>query len=328
MNTATTMKNHKLVKLLLPLVLICIVSFGSASRSSAQISDVFSTAFKTFAGFNVWTVVPAYLGGAKSATGFPFSTNSNQYTWGYSVKFKPLGFGDLIKDNTTISRTQVSITFSALSGSVVLVEYDTNVYSQQTGARVGGGIYRTTIGRTIGDALPTSTSLTSYDTARTREYGLTLNLGYSGTPTLSYQEGGFSTNFSINSLFLTAVTRPFPKKLPGLAFGGSLYVPSITNVPAQFVGSANDTTRLRITSALAFSPELFIGVATDDVLLFTLPKGSDVFLDFGYRWQTFRSITYTGPDGKEPANVSHLPTVIDASNFYLKLGLSFNVFGS
>jgi hypothetical protein len=327
MNIVTTMKNFKLMKLLLPLILICIVSFGSASRSSAQISDVFSTAFKSLAGFNFWIAQPNYVGKINQEPAPDAATAWSRREFAYSVKFTPLAYGAIVNKDTHTTVIQTS--FRSLSGSLVEVTYDTTVLGTKSTDTLRKGTYRVLMNRSTGDSLPRSITNTYFDTIKKRERALSLSMGYAVTPSFEFKDAGLTASSSISSLFLTAVTRPFPGE-HWFSVGMSLYLPSLSNVPARYSANTPDTggTRLRMTSATTFAPEFFLSINTDRHVFSFLPEGFEIFLDGGYKWQRFRSVTYTGQDGKEPANVSSLPTVIDAINFYVKVGLSFNVFGS
>jgi hypothetical protein len=311
------MKNHKLVKSLLPLVLICLVTFGSVNRCSAQISDVFSTAFKALSGFNFTYSVPvAYAGVGSHSTSNPI---------GYSVKFAPLRFGPIVEDTRNVVTVRITRSYSLVAKGIYRIQFDT----------------LKKIGDDIIDqnqfALLTSDSLVRPpDTGRapdTVSYvqrswipnnHLTINLGYAVNPNVDYNNMGLSASFPISELFMTAVTRLAPVGAPWLGAGVTVSAPSLTNVVGKRINGA-DTTRLSFSSSPSFSVEPFISLSTPNAWL----SGLSLFADIGWKIQKFHGVSYIDPTtGKEPANVTSLPTVIDVTNFNIRFGLSFNVFGS
>jgi hypothetical protein len=310
-NIATTMKKHKLVKSLLPLVLICLVTFGSVSRCSAQISDVFSTAFKALSGFNFTYSVPvAYAGVGSHSTSNPI---------GYSVKFAPLRFGPIVEDTKNLVTVRITRSYSLVAKGIYRVQFDTL-------KKIGDDI----IDQNQFAFLTSDSLVRAADTVAFVQHSwipnnhLTINLGYAVNPNVDYNNMGLSASFPISELFMTAVTRLAPVGAPWLGAGVTVSAPSLTNVVGKRINGA-DTTRLSFSSSPSFSVEPFISLSTPNAWL----SGLSLFADIGWKIQKFHGVSYIDPTtGKEPANVTSLPTVIDVTNFNIRFGLSFNVFGS
>jgi len=287
----------------------------STTTAKAQLTDVFQAAFKSIAGFNAWVAYPQYTSSSN------ISGKSQTMVLAYSVKFAPIQFGSKL-----ICTITLNVTYKKLSGDMYEIDYDT---IKTCNSKSDTTHFQTIAVLAPGSIVPAEVKPVTYSQVAGGSANLSINLGYQTTTNFDYEErSGFAASFPISGLFLDAIV-PIPVSLwgwkdLGFSFGAGASFPSLTNVMAHYT-PADDTARvLLFSSAVAFSPNLLVGIAYQPNWL----SGFHIFLDGVYKWQGFTGITYTDlVTGKAPSTeyLSRLPTTINADNWRIKLGFSIDV---
>ncbi len=335
--------------------------FAKESTCSAQLTDVFSSAFKSVAGFDAWMAWPSYTANGNNAI-IPqeFGVRS-QKVFAYSIKFAPLNFGGVDHDPTKDKLKFLFVYYRQLGASTsYTAEFDT-VRTDRTGTYLstcsyvavvnfpGGtlvpaGVPPTSVNATYGNAavppppaprtppVPTAPAIPSaiidlgVEINSVPAHHLSLSLGYSFASNFDYRDNsGFTTSFPISGIFLEAIT-PLkgwgPDNESSLSLVFGASIPTLTNIRAISVSAAGDTTRLKVNSPVSFAPDIGLGYA------YKITDGFYFFADLSYKFQVFSGLDYTPAlqgGTITPTTLDILPKEIDASNLRVKLGFSFNV---
>jgi hypothetical protein len=291
----------------------------SACSAYAQISDVFQAAFKTIAGFNIGANAPLDYFSDVNNDNNPKIPKNGQ-AWGdglaYSIKFTPLRFGSLIHDEKSDQKVEVDISFDTTK-TPWIEKYDT-IKRNSKDSIIGSNHYQTFVIVSKGTSVTLDT-LRYNQTAWVPGSSITLNLGYSVISNFNFvSSSGLTASFPINALTFEAVVTPHGWQDVGCGwgfhYGVGISTPSLTNVKAL----SGDTIVL-ISSSTAFALEGFVGINLE----FT--TGLGLVLDAGVKNLEFRGVSYVaGTTGKppNPQFYGNSPSVIDASNVWLRLGLS------